>query len=104
MASVPVVLDRPSVLPSAVISAMPRPTPTTAVSSGRPAATNDPKVITRTTADSAMPIASLLPSACALAISALPPISTLSPASRPCWAACSSASVAPLDSSPALAE
>ncbi len=104
IASVPVVADRPRVLPSAVISAMPRPTPTTAVSSGSPAATSEPKVITSTTADSAMPIASLLPPASPLDISAVPPISTFSPASRPCWAACSRVALALSDSSPPLTE
>ncbi len=103
IASVLVVLDRPSTLPSPVISAMPRPTPITAVSSGSPAASSEPKVITRTTADIAMPIASAEPPASPPAIRAVPPMSTVRPASRACWAACSRASVAPVETLPGLA-
>ncbi|CAM5239975.1 hypothetical protein SGRIM128S_07936 [Streptomyces griseomycini] len=76
---------------SAVMVATPMPTPMTAVSSGRPAASSEPKVMTRTTAATPMPMISAVP-VCGTAWSASPPISTVSPASRASSAAPSSAS------------
>ncbi|CAM5677840.1 hypothetical protein SALBM135S_09380 [Streptomyces alboniger] len=81
-ASVPVVAVRPNVLPSARIAAMVTPTPTSAVSSGSPAAAREPKVISSTTAASAKPMASAEPPAAGGEASALPPTSTVRPASR----------------------
>lgn len=81
IARVEVVEPRSRVLASAVIAETPMPTPMRAVSSGRPAATSEPKVMTRTTAATAMPMISLLP-VCGTVWSASPPISTVSPAFR----------------------
>ena len=81
-ASVPVVMVSPRALPRARIAHMLTPTPTTAVSSGSPAAARDPKVIRRTTAARTMPIPSAAPPAAGCEASAVPPTSTVSPASR----------------------
>ncbi len=62
------------------------PTPMMAVSSGSPAATREPKVMTRTTAEMMMPMISVEPPS-GIAWRALPPVSTVSPASRPAWGA-----------------
>jgi hypothetical protein len=65
----------------AVIAEMVMPIPMIALSSGRPAATNDPNVMMSTIAATPSPISSAAPcsnSSC----SASPPISTVSPASR----------------------
>ena len=67
------------------------PTPMSAVSSGSPAASSEPKVMTRTTAAMPMPISSPAPSS-GIAVSASPPISTVSPEARACCAASFSAS------------
>lgn len=85
-ASVDDVADRPHVLASAVIDAMPTPTPMTAVSRGNPAATSELNVIRSTTAAIPTPMTSLLPME-GDASSAVPSASTVSPASLPCWAA-----------------
>ncbi|CAM5523485.1 hypothetical protein SCHAM137S_01874 [Streptomyces chartreusis] len=58
------------------------PTPTTAVSSGSPAAASEPNVTSRTTAAIAMPITSAAPPAPPPSSMALPPASTVSPLSR----------------------
>ncbi|CAM5676685.1 hypothetical protein SALBM135S_09183 [Streptomyces alboniger] len=57
-------------------------TPMIAVSSGMPAATSEPKVRIRTTAEIAMPMSSALPPISCSAMTASPPVSTASPASR----------------------
>ncbi len=82
MARVVVVDDRPTVEPSAVMPAMPTPTPTSAVSSDMPAAIIEPKVRTRTTAETAIPMASEEPPMDCSTLTASPPASALSPLLR----------------------
>ncbi len=94
VARVPVVDDRPNALASAMIDAMLTPTPRIAVSSGRPAAASDPKVISRTNAAMAIPIASAEPPAEGWVSRAVPPASTVRPASRARSMALSSRSLA----------
>ncbi len=85
IARVEVVVPRSRALASAVIVETPMPTPIRAVSSGKPAASREPKVITRTTAAIAMPMISVDPVS-GVAVSASPPTSTVSPALRACSA------------------
>ena len=67
---------------SVVMPAIPTPTPTNAVSSGRPAAMTEPNITTRMTAAAATPKSSPAPpDSCSVA--ATPENSTCSPASRP---------------------
>ncbi len=101
MARIEVVEPSSSALASAVIVETPMPTPIRAVSRGSPAATSEPKVMTRTTAATAMPMTSVAPVS-GTAWSASPPTSTVSPASRACWAASSRASL--VDSSSSMPE
>lgn len=82
VASVPVVRDRPKALPRAMMDAMLIPTPMTAVSSGRPAAAREPKVISSTTAARTMPMASEEPPAAGRVASAVPATSTVRPEAR----------------------
>lgn len=78
IASVEVVEPRSSTLASAVIDETPMPTPISAVSSGSPAAMSEPKVMTSTTAASAIPMTSVAPVS-GITWSASPPISTVIP-------------------------
>ncbi len=100
-ASVPVVIDRPKALPRARIVHMLIPTPMTAVSRGSPAAATEPKVISRTTAASPMPMASPAPPAAGWVASAVPPVSTVRPASRASSTAFSNACLSASVRSPA---
>lgn len=60
----------------------PIPTPMMAVSSGSPAAISEPKVMTRTTAETAMPMSSADPPISCSAWTASPPVSTVKPSAR----------------------
>ncbi len=73
---------------------MPMPTPISAVISGIPAASIEPKVRTRTIAETRMPICSPVPPMACSIFTASPPASTVSPASRACSVAASRASCA----------
>ena len=66
----------------AVMPVMPRPTPNRAVSTGRPAATSEPKVRIRTRIATAMPISSDLPPSSGWAVVPEPLASTMSPSAR----------------------
>lgn len=88
VASVPVVEERPSALDRAMIAAIETPTPMMAVSRGSPAAVSEPKVMIRTAAAMAIPIASAEPPAEGWVASAVPPASTV----RPDFLACAMAS------------
>lgn len=79
IASVEVVDPRSRTLASAVMVETPMPTPMSAVSSGSPAATSEPKVTTRTRPAMTTPTISPAPVS-GIAWSASPPISTVSPA------------------------
>lgn len=92
-ASVEVVEDRPSVLPSVTIPQMPTPTPMMAVSIGIPAARSEPKVMSSTTAETARPMISPEPIVWDGG-TASPPISTVRPLSRASSTALVSASCA----------
>ncbi len=82
IASVEVVAESPKVLPSAVMPEMPMETPMVAVRSGMPAAIIDPKVSSRTMAETRMPMPSPEPPISALILTASPPASTVSPPVR----------------------
>ena len=76
-----------------VMPAMPMPMPTSAVSSGSPAASSDPNVITRTSAATSTPRISVAPVSGAARV-ASPPISAVSAVpSVARWSAARSASV-----------
>ena len=60
---------------------MPMLTPMIAVSSGRPAATSEPNVMTRTTRATRIPMPSAAPAAVACSANASPPTATVRPAS-----------------------
>ena len=66
----------------AVMPVMPRPTPKSAVSTGRPAATSEPKVRIRTSSATAMPISSDLPPTAGWACVPEPLASTVRPSAR----------------------
>lgn len=100
IARVEVLGERSNTPARAVMPVTPTATPIRAVSSGRPAAINEPNVTISTTAAIMMPMISPLPGP-ASASRASPPTSTVSPASRPFCAACDS--VSRVDSCSALA-
>lgn len=80
-ASVGVVDDRSTKPVAAVITPTPIAMPNKAVKRGRPAATKEPNVMTRTTAATATPITSVRPLSDWIS-NASPPTSTVRPSSR----------------------
>jgi hypothetical protein len=96
--------DSPSASLRAVIDMTLTPTPTSAASSGSPAATNDPNVISKITAASEIATISATPPGPPPASSAVPPASTVSPASRAASAAAAISRRLPSVTSPASTE
>src|SRR6476469_3714076 len=74
--------DSPKTPPRAMIAHVLTPTPSTAVSSGSPAATTDPNVTSSTSAASTTPTTSLTPPTRGLPARTGPPTSTVSPRTR----------------------
>ena len=102
VARVPVEDDRPNALLRAVMASMLVATPMMAVSKGSPAAAMDPKVTRRTSAATSTPAASPTPPASVCAPMALPPVSTVRPASFASLSTCWSSSLLPSEMSLAV--